>query len=250
MLVLIIGFFLKIERFSISKILIIIILCIGIVLTSYGELDLSLSGLLLSVFALIAASARLILMQILISNKSSEMEEDYDISSPSPTEPPFTISSPLGFSLQYETRRRDSRIHPLLTLAYFAPISALSLFIPWCAVEAPSLFASAFMERKGELFGYLLIGVFLAISLNLVEILIMEASSALTLCVSGIIKLLIIIGLNSVFFNYTFTSYNISGIVLAIVGVIAYNYIRFKDVIKAQLPFEKVRHETEDAFNY
>lgn len=232
MIVLIFGILTRFEPFSIVKFVVIGILCLGIFLTSFGEVNLHIGGLILSIIATFSGATRLIAMQRLLSGhtNSSKMVESVDDSS--------AIPEPSG---------NHSKLHPILSLAYFAPLSVASLFLPWCVLEASRFFHSDFMNRKLEIILVLCLGAVLAFCLNYVELLIIEASSALTLCVSGIIKLIFLIIVSSILFGYIWTPLNITGILLAIVGISGYNYVRFSDSITS-LPFEKIANETEDAF--
>jgi drug/metabolite transporter (DMT)-like permease len=221
MLVLIASVLTKQEVFSVFKVMIILVLCIGIFLTSYGEINLDGRGLFLAIAATLSGASRLFLMQILLSNSIG--------------------SSPATHG--------HAKINPLLSLAYFAPISAVFLFFPWVFIEAPRLFRSEFVHEKSWIVFVLLFGVMLAFAINYVELLLVEASNALTLCVSGIIKLIVLIFVSAIIFGYHFTVFNVTGILLALTGVIGYNYVRFRDQFtNNQTTFERVENETEDAF--
>eukprot|EP00475_Leptophrys_vorax_P015213 TRINITY_DN21583_c0_g1_i3.p1 TRINITY_DN21583_c0_g1~~TRINITY_DN21583_c0_g1_i3.p1 ORF type:complete len:421 (-),score=102.70 TRINITY_DN21583_c0_g1_i3:839-2101(-) len=223
MLVLVAGFVLRQEVFSIFKVLIISVLCIGIFCTSYGEINLDPRGLSLATLATVSGASRLLLMQVLLSN-------------PSPKSPSSSSGS-------------HAKLNPMLSLAYFAPVSAVFLFFPWLFIEASSLFQSEFVNKKIWILLILLMGVCLAFLINYLELLLVEASNALTLCVSGIMKLIVLIFVSAAIFGYQFTAWNVTGILLAITGVVGYNYLRFYDeYLTTSASFERVANETEDAF--
>jgi hypothetical protein len=74
-----------------------------------------------------------------------------------------------------------------------------------------------------------MVGVLLAFLLNLNELVFVEYSSALSLCVAGIVKLLLLIVLNSVVFSYPWTPYNIAGVAFSIIGVSGYNFVKLRE---------------------
>lgn len=220
MLVLIFGILTKEETYSTLKLIVITFLWLGIIFTSEGEKNFDFTGFILASMSTLCGAIRLVLMQTLLSKNG-------------------------------KTAIIHPKLHPLLSLAYFAPISAISLFIPMITIEIPKIAQSQFSAHPLEVTALILVGVVLAFSLNMIELYLLEASSALTLCVSGIVKLVIIILLSSLFFNYSFTTFNAIGISLCILGIIGYNYVRFKDqaVDSPTNMFKRVHDETEDAFN-
>lgn len=212
LLVLVFGIVTKRESFSYSKQLVVVGLCIGIVLTSAGELQFSLTGFLLGAAATVSGAIRLVLMQILLTPTRAAAG---------------LVSSPLA----YDMAGLGDTIHPFLSVVYFSSVGAISLIVPWVAFDSHRLPAFLAAHSPGALLGYLLMGSVLALGLNMVEVFLIEASSALTMCIAGIVKLVLLIPLNSIFFSYTYTVTGAVGIVICIVGIGLYNYIRYRETL-------------------
>ncbi len=57
-----------------------------------------------------------------------------------------------------------------------------------------------------------------------------QATSALTLCVFSVFKFLIVIALSTVLFNYHLTGANQIGVTLSVLGIALYNYLKYQEI--------------------
>lgn len=211
MLVLIFSIVTLLESASASKFAVISLLCAGILFSSLGEVDLSVGGVSLGILATFCGASRLVLIQKLLSPSEHSSEHE--------------------------------KIHPLLSLSYFSPVILVSLLLPWTFLEAERLFASHFFSSFREGLGTLLflsVGVLLALLLNIDELFIIKVTSALTLCVAGIAKLLLLTAFSAIYFSYQFDAYNIIGIILASFGIAGYNLVRLSESKSKELEFRTI----------
>lgn len=190
-LVFVFSVFLKFEKFSAFKMNVMIIISIGICLTTMGDNEVLMIGLIFFLIACIAGAAKLLYIENLVGDKH------------------------LG-------------LPSLLALAYIASTAVPMFLIASIAIEWPRLLASDFITdpTKGEsTFGFLCIGAILALMLNLSEILLVGTTSAITACVVGVVKLLIAIFIAQMIgYGTALGPVNISGIVITIIGITGYNY--------------------------
>ena len=123
------------------------------------------------------------------------------------------------------------KLHPMLSLFYFTPVSAL-LIIPFqlwfeSGAIANSAFVQAGMWEKTV--GLIILGSLIAFALNTSELMMIQATSALTLCVFGVFKFLLVILASIILFSYKTTLINRLGISCAVLGVIIYNADKYEE---------------------
>jgi len=101
-------------------------------------------------------------------------------------------------------------------------------------IEAEELFASPFLlvENMPQTAAILLSGAVLAFGLNMSELLLISHTSALTLCVCGIVKFVLVILITKRIFHADdiVKPTNYIGIAITIIGVILYNILKFTEV--------------------
>jgi len=145
---------------------------------------------------------------------------------------PLPSASPSGRSRSSShAHAHNHRLHPILSLFYFAPISALTLLPLQLWMEWPVLSHSPFAEAGAweEVSALVLLGSVMAFSLNVSELFVIRETSALTLCIFGVLKFLLIIVLSVIFFDYELTILNEVGIALSVAGLIVYNYVKYEE---------------------
>jgi len=179
------------EKFSPFKMNVMGIISIGICLTTLGDEEVEMIGLIFFLIACIAGAAKMIYIENLVGDKH------------------------LG-------------LPSLLALAYIASTSVPLLFVASASIEWKRLFASEFIndETQGaSTFGFLCIGAVMALMLNLSEILLIGTTSALTACVVGVCKLLIAITIAQMIgYGASLGPVNIAGICITVIGIAGYNY--------------------------
>lgn len=192
--VLVAGIITKQESISLANVLVVLMLSLGILLATLGEVELDLRGLILGVAATVAGASRGIMIQLILSHSERP------------------------------------RIDPLLSLCYLAPIGFVSLLPAWFVLELPRIVGdTTFWDTHQKSNTALLLcgGMFLAFLLNIVELMIIKTTSALTMSVTGITKMFMLIFINAYVFGYEFDVTNVSGIVITFIGICSYNYIRY-----------------------
>jgi len=78
--------------------------------------------------------------------------------------------------------------------------------------------------------GLLLVSALLAFGLNISELMTIQHTSALTLCVIASFKFLLVLAITTVIFDHPFTETNFIGCLLSVIGIASYNYIKYKEI--------------------
>jgi hypothetical protein len=128
------------------------------------------------------------------------------------------------------------RLHPLLSLFYFAPVSAVALLPIQLWLEAPRLEASKFVDAGvwEPTLGLVLAGCILAFALNSSELYVIRETSALTLCVLGVSKFILVVLLSvGTGLQASLTPLNQMGIGLTIAGLVIYNVVKYRELNEA-----------------
>jgi drug/metabolite transporter (DMT)-like permease len=244
-LLLLFGMFRKTQQFSLISIAIIIILCSGIALTSAGDLLFNWKGFFAAIIAVIAGTSKLILMEMLLgtyknhptqsiqmhtTNKLSNNDE-IELVESRPVQS-FVTPSIISNNNNDVNLHPVDRLNPLLSLFYFSPIAAVFLFIAFIFVEYSDLVNSSYMNSSNiyTTLALLFSGVILSFSLNLSELELIQHTSALTLCVLGVIKFLLVLALNALIFDSQLTLMNKIGCSLAVLGITLYNVTKYKQL--------------------
>lgn len=122
----------------------------------------------------------------------------------------------------------------MTALYYCAPASAASLVLPalifemsdvihWCQHASPSYLS--------EISFWIVITSIIAFLLSVAEFTVTGLTSALTMCVTGIAKQVLIVGLAMVIFGDHLGVVNAVGFTMSIVGISLYNYLKYKQVL-------------------
>jgi len=183
------------QTFSWSKTLVIAIITIGIGLTSKGEKDLKMIGLVFFVTASICATLKLLFIEHIVGDKHMGMPA-------------------------------------LLTLAYISTISLPLLLVGFLAVEMNRLVESQFFQdptKSIECVGWLTVGATLAFLLNISEIMLIGSTSAVTTCVVGITKVIVLMLLSQVIFGPDLNQLKTTGVIVTLIAVFGYNLIKLQE---------------------
>mmetsp|Transcript_19680 Transcript_19680/g.63969 ORF Transcript_19680/g.63969 Transcript_19680/m.63969 type:complete len:344 (+) Transcript_19680:168-1199(+) len=179
-----VGILLKLEVFSGSTLMNMMVITVGVMIASYGELNFVLFGVLVQLGALFAEAFRLSLVQILLTSK--------------------------GMSLDAMT-----------TLYYLSPACFCFLLVPFLIIELPQIRCDETMRFDPVL---MLANASVAFGLNVAVYVLIKRTSALTMNVAGVVKDWILIGLSSVLFLAPIASLSLYGYLLAFAGVCYFNY--------------------------
>eukprot|EP00736_Rhodelphis_marinus_P014154 Rmarinus@m.11842 len=183
----------------------VVILSLGILISSLGEVHFDLTGFIIELSAALSASLRVILAQSLLHKQG--------------------------------TAGHDPARHPLAVLLYMAPVCFVVLF-PLSAIFEWRHIAES---RAGEdqlwalqTSGIVLVGASIAFLLNSIELLLIKITSALTLCVAGTFKTVLVVTIAWIFFRNPISSLAVAGYAVVFVGVLLYNISKFKRMTDIQ----------------
>lgn len=167
----------------------ILVISVGVVLVTEGQVDMSIPGLILQSVSLIFESIRLVMIEVLLKQK--------------------------GISL-----------NPITTLYYVAPVTLLCISFPAMVFEMKNSEKIISMVVNNPLI--FLANCSLAFILNLAVFLIIGKTSALTMNIAGISKDIIVIGLSTIMFAAPLYFKSCVGFGIVIVGVALYNLVKYK----------------------
>eukprot|EP00775_Hariotina_reticulata_P003891 gene3891-4145_t len=144
-----IGMVMGTENYSFLQSVKVLVVCLGVTISSYGDISLVFVGLIIQIFSILMDASRCCYLQRVL-------------------------------------QMADIKATPLVTLAHVAPFSAAALLLPTIYLEVPRVIESM-PQWHGVLHWVLLSGV-LASCLNLVIFKLIAMTSALTTSLSGVIK--------------------------------------------------------------
>lgn len=185
-----------------------VLVSIGVVVSSYGEIHFNIVGTVYQVTGIFAEALRLVLTQVLLQKK--------------------------GLTL-----------NPITSLYYIAPCSFVFLFVPWYLLEKPGMEVSQIQFNFWIFFSNALSALALNFSIFLV---IGRTSAVTIRVAGVLKDWILIALSTVVFPESTITTLNIVGYAIAICGVIMYNYLKVKDVRASQLPVENLAERTAKEF--
>ncbi|KAM0860248.1 hypothetical protein ACQ4PT_046661 [Festuca glaucescens] len=173
-----------------------LLVSVGVVVSSYGEIHFNVIGTLYQVTGIVAEALRLVLTQVLLQKK--------------------------GLTL-----------NPITSLYYIAPCSFIFLFVPWYLLEKPEMDISPIQFNYWIFFSNALSAFALNISIFLV---IGRTGAVTIRVAGVLKDWILITLSTIIFPESTITSLNIIGYAVALSGVVMYNYLKMKDVRASQLP--------------
>jgi len=188
------------EPLTWTKLGIVMLISIGICLTTLGDITGSFVGMIFASGSTVCAALRLVFMEGLLQ------AENYN----------------------------GEKINSFLALAYILPGAIISLVVMLPTLEGPHMMNSYYFRSEqggglGWTFMFLAIHLATAISLRIFEVFVISTSSALTICVVGVAKLVIEIVISTEFFGDSVTVVKALGVVIAIAGAAWYNFEKFQN---------------------
>ncbi|CAA7013887.1 unnamed protein product [Microthlaspi erraticum] len=194
--VFILGVSVGLEIMSSRMLLIMSVISFGVLIASYGELNIIWIGVVYQMGGIVAEALRLILMEILV-------------------------------------KRKGIKLNPISLMYYMSPCSAICLFIPWIFLEKPKMDANSSTWDFHVL--VLSLNSLCTFALNLSVFLVISHTSALTIRVAGVVKDWIVVLVSALLFAETkLTMINLFGYAVAIVGVASYNKHKVKKPIEGE----------------
>ncbi|XP_049374264.1 probable sugar phosphate/phosphate translocator At3g14410 [Solanum verrucosum] len=187
--VFILGVAAGLEMMSCRMLLIMSIISLGVLVASYGEIDINWVGVVYQMGGVVGEALRLIFMEILV-------------------------------------KRKGLKLNPISVMYYVSPCSALCLLIPWIFLEKPKMDEQRTWNFQPLI---LTLNSLCTFALNLSVFLVIQHTSALTIRVAGVVKDWVVVLLSALLFADTkLTLINLFGYAIAIAGVAAYNNHKLK----------------------
>ncbi|KAG4990860.1 hypothetical protein JHK87_024317 [Glycine soja] len=177
-----------------------LLVSVGVVISSYGEIHFNIVGTVYQVTGIFAEALRLVLTQVLLQKK--------------------------GLTL-----------NPITSLYYIAPCSFVFLFVPWYLLEKPVMEVSQIQFNFWIFFSNAICALALNFSIFLV---IGRTGAVTIRVAGVLKDWILIALSTVIFPESTITGLNIVGYAIALCGVVMYNYIKVKDVRASQLPVESI----------
>ncbi|KAI8557963.1 hypothetical protein RHMOL_Rhmol04G0051700 [Rhododendron molle] len=190
--VFILGVAAGLEVMSCRMLLIMSLISFGVLVASYGEININWIGVVYQMGGVVGEALRLIFMEILV-------------------------------------KRKGIKLNPISVMYYVSPcrhVFALCLFIPWIFLEKPKMDARGAWSFQPLI---LTLNSLCTFALNLSVFLVISHTSALTIRVAGVVKDWVVVLLSALLFADTkLTIINLFGYGIAIAGVAAYNNHKLK----------------------
>ncbi|KAJ3222723.1 Triose-phosphate Transporter [Clydaea vesicula] len=213
--VLLFAFLFKLEKINCKLIICIGVICFGVLLMVTDKTNFNINGYLLVQAATILSGLRWALIQILLKN------------------------SDLGMT------------NPFATNLYLTPIMAVTLLISSIMAEGLyTIFSSHFFQSITSILtilGVIFFGGVLAFIMLLVEYQLISTTSVVTFSIAGILKEVLTISTSHIVFQDSFSFTAAVGLIVSIVGIAAYNYIRINDLYQKHQS-EVIELEENQAF--
>jgi solute carrier family 35 protein C2 len=152
--------------------------------------------------------------------------------------------------------RHPATSNPFATLFFLAPIMFVTLFVIACFSETPSAVITGIhvlVSAQGVFKSILLLFVpgFLAFCMIASEFTLLQRTSVVTLSICGIFKEVITISAAGIIFHDELSMVNISGLLVTIVSIACYNYIKVRKMREeARERLKKREDEIYEETNY
>ena len=209
------AFLFRLEHPSVTLVAIIATMTVGVIMMVAGEVDFDVLGFILVILAAFFSGFRWSLTQILL------------------------LKSP-------------ATSNPFSSIFFLAPVMFLSLAILAVPVEGLAEVGKGLrilVETKGSLLGIciLLFPGLLAFLMTASEFALLQRTSVVTLSICGIFKEVVTISAAGIVFHDPLTPINVSGLLVTIASIGAYNYVKITNMRKnAQIEAQEQRKEMVD----
>jgi hypothetical protein len=192
------------EVLSCKMFLIMSLISFGVLVASYGEINVNWVGVVYQMGGVVGEALRLILMEILV-------------------------------------KRKGLKLNPITLMYYVSPCSALCLLIPWIFLEKPKMDSAMNWKFDPVIMS---LNALCTFALNMSVFLVISHTSALTIRVAGVVKDWVVVLLSALLFADTkLTTINLFGYGVAIAGVAAYNNYKITPLASSESKTEIVIDE-------
>jgi tryptophan-rich sensory protein len=200
--VLIFAFLFRLEKPTVKLISVMAVIIFGVLLMVLKQTEFNMVGYIQVQLAAVSSGFRWALTQVLLEKES------------------------MGMS------------NPLATNIFLSPLMATSLLIASLSLEnwyemLTSPFFKTF-DSTMHISAIIIFGGFLAFTMLICEFRLIAATSVVTFSVAGIFKEVLTISVSMIIFGDRLNTINIIGLVISIIGIGMYNYIRVVALLKAR----------------
>eukprot|EP00239_Pterosperma_sp_CCMP1384_P005882 CAMPEP_0197853150 /NCGR_PEP_ID=MMETSP1438-20131217/22186_1 /TAXON_ID=1461541 /ORGANISM="Pterosperma sp., Strain CCMP1384" /LENGTH=348 /DNA_ID=CAMNT_0043467455 /DNA_START=374 /DNA_END=1420 /DNA_ORIENTATION=- len=200
-----VGVNFKTETYSHKTLMNMLVVTVGVMIASYGEINFVLTGVVLQLASIASESTRLSMIQILLQS-------------------------------------RGLKLNPITTLYYVAPACFAFLSVPFVFIEIPKMVADP--ELKFELWIFIL-NASVAMGLNMAVFLLVGKTSALSMNIAGVVKDWLLIFLSFYLFHAQISSLSLGGYLVAFFGVCYYNYAKLQSKLSAPQEAKRAPNDEE-----
>ncbi|KAK9461257.1 triose-phosphate transporter family-domain-containing protein [Lipomyces oligophaga] len=194
--VLLFAFLFRLERPTFQLVAIITVMTIGVVMMVASETQFVLIGFVLVLIAAVLSGFRWSVTQMLL-------------------------------------KHNPATANPFSTIFYLAPVMCLFLFVLACSIEGfSSLIHSPVWSQESPILWILILltpGV-IAFLMTAAEFMLLHRTNVVTLSIVGIFKEVLTIIVSAGIYGDSLTVINISGLVVTLIAIAAYNYIRIRSM--------------------
>lgn len=200
--VLLFAFVFGLERPRLALILIIAVISLGVVLMVAGEVDFVLIGFIEAMTSSAMGGLRWSLVQVLLSQARFGMN------------------------------------NPVATLYKLTPVMGLSMLVLSLLTEHPltQLTGNKNLQTSKDILFILfmiMVGGVMAFAMVLSEFFLISRTSVVTLSIAGMLKEVLMVGVAHSVFGDRMTWVNAAGLVVALVGIGLYNWLKIQDTLRA-----------------
>jgi len=146
-------------------------------------------------------------------------------------------------SISSKPRHKKQKIHSMLALFYFMPISWFTAVVAWIIFEYPQTQNDPIFNDTSLLIPLLfqyLFSAIIAIALNWCELFMISRWNALSFCIFAVFKLICIVGASWLIFGHSFTFMSFTGYIVCIFGVLCYNWSQIKNKKKVKKDLKSI----------
>lgn len=208
-----VGVALFVEEFQRKTFLVMIIIFVGVLIASYGEVAFSWIGFIFQASAVVAEGVRIVLIQKLLQAKGV-------------------------------------KITPIASMAFVLPVCAFFLLPMWYLYELPALRNFEMDNMHDKMFIYIFAANGCsAFFLNYIVFSVIQKSSALTMNICGVVKDWLLIILSSKIFHDAISKTSFFGYSVAFAGVAYYQHEKLHSLRKEHNegpPIHSIKEETQE----
>ncbi|KAK9331964.1 triose-phosphate transporter family-domain-containing protein [Lipomyces starkeyi] len=210
--VLLFAFIFRLERPTIQLISIIAVMTVGVIMMVASESQFVLIGFILVLIAAALSGFRWSLTQILL-------------------------------------KRNEATSNPFSTIFYLAPVMCVTLIALAIPIEGLDSFLSSTIWKEESWYVWFLILVapgVIAFLMTAAEFFLLHRTNVVTLSIVGIFKEVVTIGTSAGVYGDKLTAVNLSGLVVTLIAIALYNYIRIKHM-KMKIMQQQITGSTSTA---